>query len=116
MDTTAGPHLIPYMTDDDQLATVAVRTKAQAERVHARLPRAGTFNVPSGVAGALDAYVVSFGYTFATTPCVSVNAIVADPAQYPVTAITATTTGFTLKIKRTGGGGAIPVTWIAVPT
>lgn len=110
--TYPDPAGVPSRSALQSLAT----TTDSAIKAHvASRVQAGTQTVPAGTGGALETVSVTFPVAFAVAPVVSVNAVVADPALYPVTAVASSATGFQIKVRRGAGATlSFPVTWIAV--
>lgn len=123
VDVTPAPHAIPYMTDDDQLAAVAARSRAQAERVAARLPTGAVIQVSgTAVAGGTIQVNVTFPTPFTSPP--HVTAVVAGFVTGTGALVVRmcdniSTTGFRLTLLNSGTGSAtatnMPVRWLAVP-
>lgn len=124
MDSTALPHSLPYMTDDDPLAAVASRSRGLADRVHARLPRTGTVLVSgtAAAAGALSVVVNLPAGAYASPPTVlaNISGFVASAGNFYLRQVDqVTATQFRATVVNIGTGSAtianLPISWVAFP-
>lgn len=116
MSGTTTVHALPYPTGTDPVGSGDDVIQALAERLDARIPRAGRSG-PHNVASVDTSYSVAIAFPdpfpAGVVPVVQVTAEVAAPTAI-VTASGVSNTGFTLNYRRVSGTVNVSVGWTAV--